>query len=123
MKKKLMVFGAALAAGVILVSSVLEIASTILCGALLIGLAMMVIGLFPDIQDPPTNWPAGSHLSGDIDFTNEIAEDFAMLDQPSYGRWGDSIIGFRWSGKDADGKYAEYITWIEDNKISRQRVK
>lgn len=124
MKKRLFKFGAILAAGTLFIGSAFEILPMVFCGLLAIGLALIAIALFPDAPEQPTNWPAGSSLPGGIEQENEIAEQGAFMDKPAFGRWGDSQVGFKWTGKDPDGNYAEYITWfIDGKKSSTQRVK
>jgi hypothetical protein len=109
--------------GTLAIGPALQAFGMILCGLLLIGFALIVIGLFPDVPEEQTNYPAGSHLPGGEELYNEIAEQGAFDSAPAYGRWGDAKVGYSWTGHDKDGSYAEYITWFENGKSWRQRVK
>jgi hypothetical protein len=114
-------FGAGIFLGTLAIGPALEAFGLILLGLLAIGFALIVIGLFPDVPETPTMYPAGSSIGGES-FYNEIAEQGALDSPPIYGRWGDAKVGYSWMGHDKDGSYAEYITWFENGKSWRQRV-
>jgi len=124
MKKHTFNTGAVIFLGTMVVGPAFATWSLLVLGLLAIGFILILIGLFPDDSYTPTEYPAGSYQTGGEDAYNELAESGAFEGSPTYGKRGDPVTGYRWTGHDANGKHAEYITWFQDrHPPCRERVK